>query len=241
MTSASRSSWMRIDPRDCRGAATTPTVILKGYDSNNNLVATYTLSVANVASLASGTPTHFNAAGTPFANVLIDRLEIYTGNGFNGYVMADNLVVTQNTASGPVVVDAAVTFTDHSNGLANLVVKDANGNDVTASLTSNGAAVHYAMIDAVTLIGYTGATAPTSLSDARVVFSAVLSSASANGAYTFTQNANLDHPIAGREDDLTFTFNFTAKDGDGDKANGHFTVTIDDDAPTLTNPAPGET
>jgi T1SS-143 domain-containing protein len=216
------------------GAATTPTVILKGYDSNNNLVATYTLSVANVAALTSGTPTHFNAAGTPFANVLIDRLEIYTGNGFNGYVMADNLVVTQNTSSGPIVVDAAVTFTDHSNGLANLVVKDANGNDVTASLTSNGAAVHYAMIDAVTLIGYTGATAPTSLSDARVVFSAVLSSASANGAYTFTQNANLDHPIAGQEDDLTFTFNFTAKDGDGDKANGHFTVTVDDDAPTAT-------
>ncbi|MGM4918884.1 T1SS-143 repeat domain-containing protein [Tardiphaga sp. 813_E8_N1_3] len=216
------------------GAATTPTVILKGYDSNNNLVATYTLSVANVAALTSGTPTHFNAAGTPFANVLIDRLEIYTGNGFNGYVMADNLVVTQNTASGPVVVDAAVTFTDHSNGLANIVVKDANGNDVTASLTSNGQAVHYAMIDAVTLIGYTGATAPTSLSDARVVFSAVLSSASANGAYTFTQNANLDHPIAGQEDDLTFTFNFTAKDGDGDKANGHFTVTVDDDAPTAT-------
>lgn len=216
------------------GAQTTPTVILKGYDSNNNLVATYTLSVANVAALTSGTPTHFNAAGTPFANVLIDRLEIYTGNGFSGYVMADNLVVTQNTSSGPIVVDAAVTFTDHSNGLANLVVKDANGNDVTASLTSNGQAVHYAMIDAVTLIGYTGATAPTSLSDARVVFSAVLSSASANGAYTFTQNANLDHPIAGQEDDLTFTFNFTAKDGDGDKANGHFTVTVDDDAPTAT-------
>ncbi|WP_441227843.1 T1SS-143 repeat domain-containing protein [Tardiphaga sp. 20_F10_N6_6] len=221
------------------GAQTTPTVILKGYDSNNNLVATYTLSVANVASLVSGTPTHFNAAGTPFANVLIDRLEIYTGNGFSGYVMADNLVVTQNTSSGPIVVDAAVTFTDHSNGLANLVVKDANANDVTASLTSNGAAVHYAMIDAVTLIGYTGAIAPISLSDARVVFSAVLSSAAVNGSYTFTQNANLDHPIAGQDDDLVFTFNFTAKDGDGDKANGHFTVTIDDDAPTLTNPAPG--
>ncbi|WP_441241213.1 T1SS-143 repeat domain-containing protein [Tardiphaga sp. 768_D3_N2_1] len=216
------------------GAATTPTVILKGYDSNNNLVATYTLSVANVAALTSGTPTHFDATGTPFANVLIDRLEIYTGSGFSGYVMADNLVVTQNTASGPVVLDAAVTFTDHSNGLANLVVKDANGHDVTASLTSNGQAVHYAMIDAVTLVGYTGATAPTSLTDPRVVFSAVLSSASANGSYTFTQVANLDHPIAGQEDDLTFTFNFTAKDGDGDKANGHFTVTVDDDAPVAT-------
>ena len=216
------------------GAATTPTVILKGYDSNNNLIATYTLSVANVASLVSGTPTHFDATGTPFANLLIDRLEIYTGIGFNGYVMADNLVVTQNTASGPVVLDAAVTFTDHSNGQANLIIKDANGNDVTASLTSNGQAVHYAMIDAVTLIGYTGATAPTSLSDPRVVFTAVLSSASANGSYTFTQNAPLDHPIAGQDDDLTFTFNFTAKDGDGDKANGHFTVTVDDDAPTAT-------
>lgn len=216
------------------GAATTPTVILKGYDANNNLVATYTLSVANVASLVSGTPTHFDATGTPFANVLIDRLEIYTGAGFSGYVMADNLVVTQNTASGPIVVDAAVTFSDHSNGLANIVVKDANGNDVTASLTSNGQAVHYAMIDAVTLVGYTGATAPTSLTDPRVVFSAVLSSASANGSYTFTQVANLDHPIAGQEDDLTFTFNFTAKDGDGDKANGHFTVTVDDDAPVAT-------
>ena len=216
------------------GAATTPTVILKGYDSSNNLIATYTLSVANVASLVSGTPTHFDATGTPFANLLIDRLEIYTGIGFNGYVMADNLVVTQNTASGPVVLDAAVTFTDHSNGQANLIIKDANGNDVTASLTSNGQAVHYAMIDAVTLIGYTGATAPASLSDPRVVFSAVLSSASANGSYTFTQNAPLDHPIAGQDDDLTFTFNFTAKDGDGDKANGHFTVTVDDDAPTAT-------
>ena len=141
---------------------------------------------------------------------------------------------------GGAIVDGPVTFTDHANAANNVSVVDSNGQAVNlANLKSHGQDVHFALLDAVTLVGYTGNTAPTSINDASVVLSTVLSG-SGNGSYDFVLKGPLDHPIGyptSTEDDLVFTFKYTAKDFDGDTTNGTFKVTVDDDAPT----APGVT
>ena len=83
-----------------------------------------------------------------------------------------------------------------------------------------------------TLVGYTGAIAPTATTDASVVFFATLND-DASGSYSFTLKGNLDHPTANTEDDLNLVFAFTAKDADGDTKAGTFTVIVDDDALTV--------
>ena len=102
-----------------------------------------------------------------------------------------------------------------------------------SALSSDGAAVSVAILSNGTLVGYTGAVAPTATSDASVVFFATLND-DANGSYQFTLKGNLDHPVASTEDDLSLVFNFTAKDSDGDTQSGSFTVVVDDDAPIIT-------
>ncbi|MCU1376745.1 MAG: hypothetical protein JWO68_4031, partial [Actinomycetia bacterium] len=214
-------------------AGTTASVVLTGFNVNGTVVATYTTNVALVGSLLGGEPTLFNATGTPFAGVLIDRLQIATINTFAGYVMADNLKVSQN-GTGSAVVDGPLTFTDHVDAAANVSVLNSNGDPINlANLTSHGAVVHFALLDATTLVAYTGPTAPTTIGGANVVFSTVLS-ASGSGSYNFVLKGSLDHPLGDTEDDLIFKFSYTAKDSDGDATPGSFTVTVDDDGPVQT-------
>ena len=97
------------------------------------------------------------------------------------------------------------------------------------SLTSHGAAVHFALIDADTLVAYTGSTAPTTIDATTVVFSVELSAA--NGSYDFALDKPLDQPLAG-PDGLNFSFNYTAEDFDGSTAASSFKVTVVDDVPT---------
>ena len=52
----------------------------------------------------------------------------------------------------------------------------------------------------------------------------------ADGSYSFTQLQPMRHSAAG-EDDRNVTFGFSVSDGDGDRATGSLTVTIDDDTP----------
>ena len=53
-----------------------------------------------------------------------------------------------------------------------------------------------------------------------------------SGAYTVTQLAAIDHPVAGTEDNLQFTVGYVATDGDGDTATGSLSINVDDDTPT---------
>jgi len=94
--------------------------------------------------------------------------------------------------------------------------------------------VHFALIDAVTLVGYTGSTVPGAIADASVVFAAVLSqnAGNPNGAYDFTLLKPLDD-LPASVTDIKLSFDFTAKDGDGDTTPGQFTVTVRDDAPSI--------
>ena len=54
-----------------------------------------------------------------------------------------------------------------------------------------------------------------------------------SGGYTVTQLAAIDHPAAGTEDNLQFTVNYVATDGDGDTATGSLSIDVDDDTPTV--------
>ncbi|MDB5601393.1 MAG: hypothetical protein JWN71_3437, partial [Xanthobacteraceae bacterium] len=98
-------------------------------------------------------------------------------------------------------------------------------------LTSGGAAISIAFTTIgglPALIGYTGADAndPT-----HQVFTVTLDTGPLNGQYTFTLLQPLDHPIAGTEDTITLSINFTATDGNGDAADGTFQVAVNDDSP----------
>ncbi|WP_349363819.1 MAG: DUF5801 repeats-in-toxin domain-containing protein [Roseitalea porphyridii] len=119
--------------------------------------------------------------------------------------------------------DRAVNFTDTGSAVANITV---NGGAIDpATLTSRGDAITYALSnDGGTLTATAGG---------RTVFTVTLSD-QGSGSYTFELEDVLDHPLANVEDDLVFTFAFTATDSDGDTAASDFDVTIDDDAPTVT-------
>ena len=127
---------------------------------------------------------------------------------------ADN---ADNDALNGATGDRTVTFNAAQAGLA--------------SLTSNGLAVHFVLLNnGTTLVAYTGAVVPTATNSTGVVFYATLNDDNA-GSYNFTLVDNLDHPTPNTEDDLNLTFAFIAKDSDGDTAGGTFTVLVDDDAP----------
>ncbi|MCI5061175.1 MAG: type I secretion C-terminal target domain-containing protein, partial [Alphaproteobacteria bacterium] len=57
-----------------------------------------------------------------------------------------------------------------------------------------------------------------------------------NGNYTFTQLGQIDHPDANDPNDVvTLNFGVTAKDADGDTANGTITINVLDDGPDAVN------
>ncbi len=179
--------------------------------------------------------TTFHAAGTAFDGVSLSSLTIEPVSGwqgnyiFNGSVVVDNVVF--NSGSAPLT-HGAVSFTDLTTASHNVAIADDQGHQVTA-LTSQGKEVHYALLDSMTLVGYTGDTAPTAINGANVVFSVVLSldANHPNGNYDFTLHQPLDDLPSGTVSDLNLTFNFTAKDGDGDAVSSHFTVDVKDDVP----------
>ena len=56
------------------------------------------------------------------------------------------------------------------------------------------------------------------------------------GAYVVTQNAAIDHPAGGNENDVSFTLNYRVTDGDGDTIDGTLAINVDDDTPTGITP-----
>ena len=58
----------------------------------------------------------------------------------------------------------------------------------------------------------------------------------ATGAYSITQNAPIDHPAGGDENDVSFSLAYQVTDGDDDSATGSLTVNVDDDTPVAISP-----
>ena len=54
------------------------------------------------------------------------------------------------------------------------------------------------------------------------------------GQYTFTLLDNLDHPVAGTEDNIVTQLQLHRHRFDGDTATGSFSVEVDDDMPVAT-------
>ncbi len=219
-------------------------VRLTGIDAHTGQPIVVIFNAGTTINLGDAATT-FHAAGTAFDGVSLLSLKIEPVAGwqgayiFNGSVVVDNVVF--NSGSAPLT-HGAVSFTDLDTAVHNVTIEDSNHQHVDpATLKSHGETIHYALLDSMTLVGYTGDTAPTAIDGANVVFSVVLSQDAShpNGAYDFTLRQPLDdHPSD--VSDLNFTFAFTAKDGDGDAVNGHFTVDVKDDAPSIAITATGE-
>ena len=124
-------------------------------------------------------------------------------------------------ADGP----GAIAFTDAVNAANDVTA--VSGSGPLAGLTAGGQAVAYAFIG-TTLVGYTGGTAPTSLTDGHIVFTLTLAD-TGSGAYTFDLKQPLDHPTpdVGGNHYIDLTFATTATDGDNDTVSAPFTVRID--------------
>lgn len=104
----------------------------------------------------------------------------------------------------------------------------------SGALTHEGQTVlTWISADGSTMIGYVGVLAPGAAPTAeQAVFSVELSDAAA-GSYSFTLFKSLDHKAGDIEDDIRIEFGFKATDSDGDSVTSSFSVTIDDDAPTI--------
>lgn len=139
-----------------------------------------------------------------------------------------------NSESSPTALTGrAVYFTD----AAVTVGFDLSGEGGQSSptLTSNGQTVLFRLgNDGTTLEGYVHSEGQESGGD-RTVFTVSLSD-DGSGAYTFTLLGTLDHPVSGTEDNIALTFNYTARDFDGDTASATFTVSVNDDSPSIGNP-----
>ncbi len=96
------------------------------------------------------------------------------------------------------------------------------------NLTSNGAQVQFAFIGAY-LVGFIGAIAPASATDAEHVVFNVLLSDLASGSYTFNLLQPLDHPApVGTADYIDLAFTYHATDSDHDTtAEQTFVVRVD--------------
>ena len=53
------------------------------------------------------------------------------------------------------------------------------------------------------------------------------------GAYEVELLNPIDHSVAGTEDNVGFTVNYSVTDGDGDSVNGTLSISVDDDLPTV--------
>jgi T1SS-143 domain-containing protein len=65
---------------------------------------------------------------------------------------------------------------------------------------------------------------------ATLVFTATMNQQT--GAYAITQNATIDHPAGGDENEVVFQLRYLVTDGDGDTAQSYLWVKVDDDTPT---------
>ncbi len=127
-----------------------------------------------------------------------------------------------NNTANPTNIDRSIAFSTTAVALA--------GSTAISALTSNGAEVHFAYLDAAhtILVGYTGNTPPILGSDPSIVFIASLSDAGA-GSYSFELRQPLDHPAPSGSNQhyIDLTFAYTASDADHDSDAGAFTVRVD--------------
>ncbi|CAN7602605.1 T1SS-143 repeat domain-containing protein [Neorhizobium sp. LjRoot104] len=105
-----------------------------------------------------------------------------------------------------------------------------NGDGLPQGLTSGGVGVVYGA-PTVSANGIVTITAFKGSIEGPAVFTVTLDPTSEHGTATFELKGALDH--ASESNALPLTFNYTATDADGDSQIGSFSVTVDDDIPTV--------
>jgi T1SS-143 domain-containing protein len=150
--------------------------------------------------------------------------------GYTGSQVAGDLSVVFADGTGAARVLTATQageFLSISGGAGSVALGalTSAGQPVTFSLSANG-------------------TVLTASAGGQAVFTVTLSD-TGSGSYDFNLTGVLDHPVkasgASNEDILSFTFTFTARDGDGDIVKDTFKVNVIDDVPVLTGPSIGVT
>ncbi|MGD9481525.1 DUF5801 repeats-in-toxin domain-containing protein, partial [Shinella sp. G-2] len=122
-----------------------------------------------------------------------------------------------------------------SGGVAQIYDADAGGPTVTRiGLTSNGQPIQVSEVAGIsgpTLVG---------MANGQKVFEVVVTNVR-TGAYEVRLLGPIDHPDKGEtgsDDPLLMRIDFTVRDGDGDTANGHIQVYINDDGPVAVSEVP---
>ncbi len=215
---------------------------------------------ANAASLALGfavvaTDADGDSVNTGFTVNVVDDVPVITnsvagfvdeeglsgsGNSDSEHSYPGDLAGTATTVTASLEVDWNAD--DHNSGSANRSLAFngfVNGQNATygagTNLTSDGQQVKIWVVG-TTLYGFVGNNPPnanTAPSAGQRVFTVTLDDTTGN--YSFTLHDNLDHPVAGSEDDIVLSFGFRATDSDGDSAAASFSVSVDDDGPHFTS------
>ena len=228
-----------------------------GFTNQNGIAGSYNaatgvLTLTGQASVAQyqaalQSVTYFNSSDNPSGQTRTISYQVDDGsaqNSLSNVVTATVSVTPVNDA--PVITSGVATVAVSEEGLPNgvadtlpapldttnsttasgtITASDADGDALTmslgtpsASLTSGGVAIAWMLQDAHTLIGKAGAT---------TIITATITNA---GAYNVTLSGPIDHPVAGQEDDTTFTVPVSVSDG---HATTHTTlsVIIEDDSP----------
>jgi T1SS-143 domain-containing protein len=145
------------------------------------------------------------------------------------------ITIVDNGPGTPVQVVGEVDETNLGTQIGGtIVVQDATTYNLSAGFTSggsqlNGALTSHGVPVTVTLVNgqYIGT------ANGQPVFTLSLSS---NGSYTFIQTGTLDHADGSNPNDvINLTFNYQAKDADGDSVQGTITINVLDDAPVAVN------
>ncbi|GLK90569.1 hypothetical protein GCM10017655_36330 [Pseudomonas turukhanskensis] len=140
---------------------------------------------------------------------------------------------------GPSVTSNSTAFIDDDtlpNGNASGIGDDADGVNTTGTLAHSYGADGAGSIQWLTTGAPSGFTYDTSPSGALLIKqggTTVVTVALNNstGAYTVTQNAPIDHPDGGAENNQSFILGYQVSDKDGDKAIGTLSINVDDDTP----------
>ena len=149
---------------------------------------------------------------------------------------ADN---NEATATGNLNIKWGADNVDTADatGVLGAFIQDAPGGAGNRSLTFTDANVSVAggvpLMShgfAVSFVLSAGNTVLSGMADGRTVFQVSLSD-DGTGKFRFVLLDQLDHAPNGNENDITLTFNYTAKDSDGDAVSSKFVVSVDDDVP----------
>ncbi|MCL1060478.1 VCBS domain-containing protein, partial [Shewanella gelidimarina] len=169
---------------------------------------------------------------------------IITGtNDASTITTTTNIRVSEEGLTDGLVDDTGNTdTTDAITASGTISIEDADSDALTvalsgpAGITSGGETVQWSWDGTDTLTGFIGIAGTSSY---QAVMSVVLTGPTGNTpgdwSYNVTLLAPVDHTDTTSEDNLSLDFGIVVDDGNGSIANGSFNVTVEDDAPEITD------